>query len=206
MTYDELVTASLEQMGERPTGQIRWSTNEIKRHVNAAVGYIYDVLDQQYNIQTINTVASSDVYQLNEEMRQASKVYLNDTQILLIDPTDIPVDGRAGQPDRCAIVVGDTGLVSADRYSLIVYPTPEDVQVIDVTYAGVGKLDTGDTIPLPTAYEEPLTWGLSANLAKKLVTNKNSNWATYTSHRNVALAEITNDSINAAEVDNYGWF
>jgi hypothetical protein len=209
MTYDELLVSVSEALGENPNvSSGRWSDNEKKRYINSAVGELFAYLDQQYGIQTIPTVVGSDVYQLNSDMITASHIYLDGKPLLIVEPRNIPADEREGQPDRCAIVVGDNGQVLPGNHTLIVYPIPQEIYSIDVTYSGVGVLDTGDTIPVPVSYHDALIWSVASKMSKKLFVNKNSNWAEYDRHYRIALATANNGDLNTSmdDRDNSGFF
>lgn len=190
MLYNDVVQAALDLCGE-PTGVIgsgRWTELEIRRAVNRSVGYVYDVMNEAADIETFNTVASDNLYDLSSSIRSVSQVLIDGIQIIKVGPETLPKSTEKGVPRQCAIYSSGS---TAGGYTLELWPTPADVYGVQVVNSGFAKLIPGSTIPLPDSMEDVIIYGTAAYMCKKLVVNKNNNSREFELERNKALNQVT---------------
>lgn len=204
MDFDDVLEQALELCGE-PTGPIvvgsgRWTDTAKARAVNNSVSYIFDVMDEQTEIHQVSTVAGSNIYDLPQALRASSRLYYGQMQLLKVAASTLPVFDVEGMPTQYSVVASDS---QAGGYSLILYPTPDQVYELDLVYAGFAKLAAGGTIPLPDIYEDVVIYGTAAQLMKKLVSNKNNNAEYFELERNKLLNQITISNATANVSSNW---
>ena len=207
MLFEDIVTGALELHGEQASplivGSGRWSDKELERAVNSSIGYIFDVMDEETEIETFNTVAANEIYSLSAAFRTSSFVTINGMRIPKVDITTVDLTTEIStMPTQYSISAAGSG----GGYSITLLPIPDKAYPVEVVYSGFTRLVTGSIIPLPDIYEDVMIYGAAAHMGRKFVVNKNTNANEFEMERDSLLNQITiaNSNKNVAGLWSHG--